>query len=166
MPRTKATHLLDTRHDLPADNRAAVVELLNQHLADLTDLFTQTKHAHWNVKGRPFYALHKMFDELAEAVEKSVDDVAERITALGGLARGTARMAAENSRLDEFPMDTISAEDVLRVMADRYAATAEHVRGGIDRAAGQDDQGSADLLTQIVRELDKSLYFIEAHLQK
>lgn len=166
MPRTKATPLFDTRHDLPAGNRAAVTELLNQHLADLTDLFTQTKHAHWNVKGRQFYALHKLFDELAEKVEEAVDEVAERITALGGLARGTVRMAAENSRLDDFPTDTVSAEDVLRVMADRYAATAEHVRGGIDRADEQDDEGSADLLTQIVRELDKSLYLVEAHLQK
>lgn len=166
MPQTSTTRMVDTRHDLPADNRTAVVELLNQHLADLFDLYTQTKYAHWNVKGRQFYQLHLLFDELAEKVEESVDEVAERITALGGLARGTARMAAENSRLEEFPVDTISAEDVLRVTADRYAATAEHVRGGIDQAGEHGDQGSADLLTDVVRMLDKSLYFIEAHLQK
>src|SRR5215207_4271909 len=160
MPQTSTTRMVDTRHDLPAENRTAVVERLNQHLADLTDLFTQTKYAHWNVKGRQFHQLHLLFDELAEKVEESVDEVAERITALGGLARGTARMAVENSRLEEFPVDTISAEDVLRVMADRYAATAEHVRGGIDQAGGQGDQGSADLLTDVVRMLDKSLYFI------
>jgi starvation-inducible DNA-binding protein len=166
MPRTKTAGMVDTRNDLPAEARAAVVELLNQDLADLTDLFTQTKHAHWNVKGRQFYALHKLFDELAESVEEAVDDVAERITALGGLARGTARLAAENSRLEEFPVDTIAAEDVLRIMADRYAAGAEHVRGGIDQADAQGDQGSADLLTGVVRMLDKSLYFIESHLHK
>ena len=166
MSQTNTTRMFDTRHDLPADNRTAVVELLNQHLADLTDLFTQTKYAHWNVKGRQFYQLHRLFDELAEKVEESVDEVAERITALGGLARGTARMAAENSRLEEFPVDTISAEDVLRVMADRYAAAAEHVRGGIDRAEEQGDKGSADLLTGLVQRLDKALYFLEAHLQR
>ena len=166
MPRSKTAGMVDTRHDLPADARAAVVEVLNLHLADLTDLFTQTKHAHWNVKGRQFYALHQMFDELAATVLESVDDVAERVTALGGLARGTARMASENSRLEEFPTDTIAADDVLRLMADRYAAAAEHVRGGIDQADGQGDQGSADLLTDVVRMLDKSLYFIESHLQK
>ena len=166
MPRTKTTGMVDTRHDLPAETRAAVVDQLNQHLADLTDLYTQTKYAHWNVKGRQFYQLHRLFDELAEKVEEAVDEVAERVTALGGLARGTARMAAENSRLEEFPVDTISAEDVLRVMADRYAATAEHVRGGIDQAGEHGDQGSADLLTDVVRMLDKSLYFIEAHLQQ
>ena len=166
MPRTKPAALADTRNDLPADARAAVADQLNLHLADLTDLFTQTKHAHWNVKGRQFWALHKLFAELAEKVEGAVDEVAERITALGGLARGTARSAAENSRLDEFPLDTISAEDVLRVMADRYAAAAGHVRGGIDQAEERGDTGSADLLTGIVRMLDQSLYFLEAHLQK
>ena len=166
MPRTKTAGMVETRNDLPADTRAALTELLNQHLADLSDLYTQTKYAHWNVKGRSFYALHKLFDELAESVEESVDEVAERVTALGGLARGTARMAAEHSRLEEFPPDTVAAEDVLRVMADRYAGTAAHVRAGIDLADEQGDQGSADLLTGVVRMLDKSLYFIEAHLQK
>ena len=166
MPQTNTTRMVDTRHDLPADARAAVVEQLNQHLADLFDLFSQTKYAHWNVKGRQFYQLHLLFDELAEKVEGAVDEVAERVTALGGLARGTARMAVENSRLEEFPVDTISAEDVLRVMADRYAAAAEHVRGGIDQAEEQGDKGSADLLTELVQRLDKSLYFVEAHLQR
>ena len=166
MPQTNTTRMVDTRHDLPAENRAAVVDQLNQHLADLFDLFSQTKYAHWNVKGRPFYQLHLLFDELAKTVEGSVDEVAERITALGGLARGTARMAVENSRLEEFPVDTISAEDVLRVMADRYAAAAEHVRGGIDQTEEQGDKGSADLLTAIVQRLDKSLYFLESHLQR
>jgi starvation-inducible DNA-binding protein len=166
MPRTKTAGMVDTRNDLPPDTRAAVADQLNQHLADLTDLFTQTKHAHWNVKGRQFYALHQLFDDLAEKVEDAVDEVAERVTALGGLARGTARAAAENSRLEEFPVDSISAEDVLRVMADRYAAAAGHVREGIDQADEQGDQGSADLLTGVVRMLDQALYFIESHLQK
>src|SRR5215213_4158926 len=137
MPPTSTTRMVDTRHDLPAEARAAVVNQLNQHLADLTDLFSQTKYAHWNVKGRQFYQLHLLFDQLAGTVVESIDEVAERITALGGLARGTARMAVENTRLEEFPPDTIFAEDVLRVMADRYAAAAEHVRGGIDQAEEQ-----------------------------
>ena len=166
MPQTSTTRMVETRHDLPVENRTAVVDQLNQHLADLFDLFSQTKYAHWNVKGRQFYQLHLLFDELAETVEGSVDEVAERVTALGGLARGTARMAVENSRLEEFPVDTISAEDVLRVMADRYAAAAEHVRGGIDQTEEQGDKGSADLLTEIVQRLDKALYFIESHLQR
>lgn len=163
---TATSKHFETRNDLPQDTRDKVSEVLNLVLADLADLFTQTKYAHWNVRGQNFWGLHKMFDELAEKVEEAVDEVAERITALGHPARGTARMAVENSRLDEFPADTFQSTDVLRVMADRYAGAAAGVRKGIDEADDAGDKASADLLTGVVEMLDQSLYFIEAHLQK
>ena len=83
-----------TRIDLPAPVREKMIALLNQQLADTFDLFSQIKQAHWNVKGPQFIALHELFDKLAEDVEESVDTIAERATALGGTALGTARMAA------------------------------------------------------------------------
>ena len=83
-----------TRNDISAEIRAKSVSLLNQHLADTFDLMSQTKFAHWNVKGPNFIALHKLFDELAEKLEEHVDEIAERATALGGVALGTARQAA------------------------------------------------------------------------
>ena len=82
-----------TRNDIAAEKRAKLASLLNQHLADLFDLMSQTKFAHWNVKGPNFYQLHLLFDTLAEKVEGLVDEVAERVTALGGVATGTARQA-------------------------------------------------------------------------
>jgi starvation-inducible DNA-binding protein len=60
----------------------------------LFDLYSQTKQAHWNVKGEEFYQLHELFDEIAEELVKFMDMVAERATALGGEALGTVRMAA------------------------------------------------------------------------
>src|SRR6476646_3120699 len=77
-----------TRNDIPADNRTKLVSILNQHLADTVDLMSQTKFAHWNVKGPNFYQLHLLFDELAEKLEQHVDEIAERATALGGVAMG------------------------------------------------------------------------------
>jgi starvation-inducible DNA-binding protein len=50
-----------------------------------------TKHAHWNVKGPSFIALHELFDQVAEHVEDHIDTIAERVTALGGTARGISR---------------------------------------------------------------------------
>jgi starvation-inducible DNA-binding protein len=163
---TATSKHFETRNDLAHETRDKVSEVLNQILADLSDLFTQTKYAHWNVRGLNFWSLHKMFDELAEKVEDSVDEVAERITALGHPARGTARMAVENSRLDEFPADTFQSTDVLKIMADRFAATAADVRKGVDEADDVGDKATSDLLTGVVEMLDQSLYFIEAHLQK
>lgn len=161
-----ASRLHPSRIDLPADIRERIVGMLNRQLATLTDLFTQTKHAHWNVKGPNFYSLHTMFDTLAEGLDPLIDDTAERITALAGVAMGTARMAASNTRLDEFPEDTHAGLDVVNVMADRYATAGKEARDGIAQADEHGDAGTADLLTDVVRYLDKSLYFLESHLQR
>jgi len=98
-----------TRIDLAPETRAQMIALLNQQLADTFDLFSQTKQAHWNVKGAQFYQLHELFDKLAEEVEGFVDLIAERATALGGTAMGTVRMAAGASRLPEYPVDTVDS---------------------------------------------------------
>jgi starvation-inducible DNA-binding protein len=94
-----------TSVDIPPDRRAKVVTVLNQNLADAFDLQSQVKQAHWNVKGSDFWQLHKLFDEVAERAEEWVDELAERVTALGGYATGTVRMAAASSTLPVFPTD-------------------------------------------------------------
>src|SRR5256886_14105778 len=94
-----------TKNDLPEQGRTKLVELLNARLADAVDLQTQMKQAHWNVKGPHFISLHELFVQIDEAVEGYVDLIAERIVQLGGIAEGTARVAAERSRLEEYPLD-------------------------------------------------------------
>ena len=154
-----------TRNDIPADTRAKVVSLLNQHLADTFDLMSQTKFAHWNVKGPTFIALHKLFDELAETVEGHVDEIAERVTALGGVAMGTARQSAAMSHVPEFPTGVHKGNDVVAALADRFAALGKSVRAAIDQSDELGDKDTADLFTQMSRDIDQSLYFLEAHLQ-
>src|SRR5262245_1690971 len=102
MPTSK---LFPTRNDLAPTVREQAVQLLNQHLADTTDLYSQTKQAHWNVKGLHFYQLHLLFDTLAEAVEEYIDLIAERTAALGGTALGTVRQSAGRTRLPEYQVD-------------------------------------------------------------
>src|SRR4051812_34201144 len=97
-----ATRTFPTQIDLPAETREAMIELLNQQLADTSDLASQLKHAHWNVKGKDFWQLHLLFDKLWECPVEWADMLAERATALGGYATGTVRMAASASRLPEF----------------------------------------------------------------
>ena len=154
-----------TRIDLPADKRADVIAMLNQELADVFDLYSQTKQAHWNVKGMDFYQLHELFDDLAEELLGFVDEIAERVTALGGTATGTARMAAAATRLPEYGLNLIDGRDHVEALAERYAAFAATTRAGIDAATDLGDQSTADLLTEVSRAVDKSLWFLEAHLQ-
>lgn len=156
---------LATRMTLPDGVREQMIDLLNQQLADTFDLLSQTKQAHWNVKGMSFIALHKLFDELAEHAEEWVDEIAERATALGGVALGTARMAAERSRLSEYPADIFDGRQHVETLADRFGSYAETTRAAIDIASEAGDQDTADLFTQISRQVDKDLWFLEAHLQ-
>ena len=83
------SNLFRTKNDLPERVRAEIVALLNQRLADAIDLQSQCKHAHWNVKGESFIALHELFDKVNEDVEDYVDLIAERSVQLGGTADGT-----------------------------------------------------------------------------
>ncbi|MEO1006109.1 MAG: ferritin-like domain-containing protein, partial [Cyanobacteria bacterium J06638_38] len=77
--------LYSSRIDLPENIRTPIIELLNASLAISTDLKSQVKQAHWNVKGMNFYQLHLLFDTIAGELEEYIDLVAERITALGGV---------------------------------------------------------------------------------
>ncbi|WNZ22593.1 DNA starvation/stationary phase protection protein Dps [Leptolyngbya sp. NK1-12] len=156
--------LSDTRIDMPANVRSQVVAILNQTLASTLDLKTQVKQAHWNVKGMDFYQLHELFDELASELEEYIDMVAERVTALGGVAMGTARVAASQSELPEYPLDILDGKDHVTALADRYAAYAKSLRDNIDATDDLGDADTADLYTEISRGIDKRLWFLEAHL--
>lgn len=154
-----------TSIDLPAGTRTEIIGLCNQQLADTADLQSQIKQAHWNVKGPEFISLHLLYDQLAEEVEGYVDLIAERATQLGGYAMGTARMAAANSRLPEYPVDAIQGLDTVKALVERYANYAASTRAAIDESDKSGDMTSADMFTEISRGIDKGLWFLEAHLQ-
>ncbi len=161
---TAKQKMYPTRIDLAADVREKVISILNQTLAASLDLKTQTKQAHWNVKGMDFYQLHELFDEMAGELEEYVDMVAERVTALGGTALGTARIAASESILSEYNLDAVSGSDHVTALADRYGTYAKHVREAIEQTDELGDADTADLYTEISRTIDKRLWFLEAHL--
>ncbi len=156
----------DTAVGLSEETRVSMIRLLNQELADTTDLYSQTKQAHWNVKGIHFYQLHLLFDQLAEKRQGEADELAERATELGGYALGTVRRAAANSRLPEIPTGINAGVDYVQALVERYGIHANGMRAAIDEADEAGDKDTADLCTEISRELDKDLWFLQAHLQE
>ncbi len=155
----------ETRIDIPEATRSELVDLLNRQLADTLDLYTQTKHAHWNVKGSDFLQLHELFDELAGHLLESVDTIAERATALGGTALGTARMAVAASTIEEFPEGAVDGMDAVSALADRFAIYAASTRRAMEESDKLGDTDTNDLLTEVSRQTDKDLWLLEAHLQ-
>jgi starvation-inducible DNA-binding protein len=156
--------MFDTRNDLPAKVRVEVTQLLNARLADAIDLAAQSKHAHWNVKGPNFIALHELFDKVAESIEEQIDTVAERITALGGRAQGTLTTVARNSTLRPYPEDIAEGLAHVEALSRALADYGAKLRAAIESAGRIGDADTADLFTGISRETDKYLWFLEAHL--
>ncbi|MDQ3061835.1 MAG: DNA starvation/stationary phase protection protein Dps [Acidobacteriota bacterium] len=155
----------NTKNDLAKGKREKVIEHLNARLADAIDLKTQAKQAHWNVKGHHFIALHELFDQVATAVEAHVDLIAERVTALGGTAMGTARVVAQRSSLSEYPLEIFDGTAHVDALSTAMADFGKRIRQNIDDADKLDDADTADLFTEISREIDKLLWFVEAHIQ-
>ncbi|CAN5840445.1 DNA starvation/stationary phase protection protein Dps [soil metagenome] len=155
----------NTKNDLAKGKREKVIEHLNARLADAIDLKTQAKQAHWNVKGHHFIALHELFDQVATAVEAHGDLIAERVTSLGGTAMGTARVVAQTSTLSEYPLEIFDGTAHVDALSTAMADFGKKIRKGIDDADDLDDKDTADLFTEVSREIDKLLWFVEAHIQ-
>src|ERR1700757_2071042 len=148
------TIMFNTKNDISEATRSKAIELLNARLADAIDLQTQTKQAHWNVKGANFIALHELFDKVNEDVEDYVDLIAERAVQLGGTAEGTARMAAKRSALSEYPNAVVGRSHV-EALSSALAASGKPTRKGINQADELGDADTADIFTEISRGTDK-----------
>ena len=157
--------LIPTQNDLREKTRRAMIELLNQQLADVLDLGFQAKQAHWNVKGPHFIGLHELFDKVAEELEEFTDDIAERAVELGGVALGTIQAVSKKSRLPGYPLDLVSGLKHVTVLSGALAKFGASTRDAIDHAATAGDADTADLFTEVSRGVDKLLWLVEAHLQ-
>lgn len=155
-----------TQNTLEPDVRGQMVSDLNARLAECLDLYFQAKQAHWNVKGRNFIALHGLFDDVADHLADFSDTLAERAVALGGVAAGTVQSVAQKSGLAAYPVELQDGERHVEFLSKSLAHFGENLRASINRADEAGDQGTADLFTELLRGVDKDLWFVEAHLQR
>ena len=139
--------------------------VLQERLADSIDLVSQAKQAHWNVKGPDFIALHELFDRISEEAKNYPDVIAERIAQFGGVAEGTIHVSAKRTSLPHYPLSITKAKEHVEALAHTLATYGELVRSAIALANELNDPATADIFTEILRGVDKNLWFIEAHNQ-
>lgn len=156
--------MFPTKNDLPKAKREKLIVLLNARLADAIDLAIHSKQAHWNVKGPNFMALHQLFDTVNGEALEYVDTIAERVVQFGGVADGSASTVAKKSTLPAYAPKSADGAAHVEALSNSMAAFGKAIRAAIDEATELGDAGTADLFTGVSRGIDKSLWFVEAHL--
>ena len=151
-----------TALEFDEDMKKTSIETLNRYLVDFSILSLNTKQAHWNLQGLNFIAIHEMLDDFYEMLQKYVDIFAERLVQLNCSAIATPEYLVQNTRFEEYPSNLSNALDHLRELQIRYALVANSLREDVDLSEA--DAATIDYYTQALEELDKSVWFIEAHL--
>ena len=150
---------------LDADARIESCRLLNEILADSQILYALYKKHHWLVAGPTFYQLHLLFDKHAEEQLELVDQLAERVQTLGGIAVGDPRHAAELTCIDRAPDGAEEVTGMLDRLLNAHEAVIEHVRAAIKVTEEAEDWGTNDLLMgDVLRRHELQVWFVSAHL--
>ena len=149
-----------TVNDLSEKIRVETVRLLNARLADAIDLQTQAKQAHWNVKGPNFIALHKLFDEVVEAVEDYVDEIAERARKLGGATLRSVSEITRNQRLRDNDDGRLSPADMLKELLDDNRQLTRFLRSSHELCDRYRDVATASLLENWIDEAERRIWFL------
>jgi len=160
-----STNMYATGIDLSETKRVQLIELSNACLAEAVDLQLHCKHAHWNVKGPNFIALHQLFDQVNESVEDYIDLIAERAVQLGGIANSTAHVGTPWAHIPENDPQSPSERDYVQSLSGALASFGRIAREAIGKSNELGDAVSADIFTEISRGVDKWLWMVEAHLQ-
>lgn len=147
-------------------SREGGVEMLNTLLADEFVLGTKTRNCHWNVTGPHFHDLHKFFDAQYEELDAILDDVAERVRALGGHAVGTLAEFLKLARLKEQLGRYPDAQEMTAELLEDHETVIRQLRGDVERCATKfGDAGTADFLTGLMEQHEKMAWMLRAVLE-
>lgn len=148
---------------VPAAQLEEVVRGLSRTLADSYSLYLKTQNYHWNVVGPMFHSLHTMFEVEYTELALAVDEIAERIRALGSPAPATYRQFAELSSVSE-DIDVPDALEMVRRLVAGHETTARTIRGVLPLAEAAPDQVSTDLLVRRLDAHEKTAWMLRSVL--
>ncbi len=147
------------------DVRKDVADGLSKVLADSYTLYLKSHNFHWNVTGPMFQTLHLMFEQHYNELALAVDEIAERIRALGFPAPGTYRQFAALSTIKEDD-GVPAAMDMVRLLVDGHETVARTAREVFKTAEAANDQPSCDLLTQRLQVHEKTAWMLRSLLEE
>ncbi|MEO0386940.1 MAG: DNA starvation/stationary phase protection protein [Pseudomonadota bacterium] len=155
--------MTQTAAALSTDAKSAIVEVLNQSVAETAVTTMLAQNFHWNVTGMAFGPLHELFQKIYEDHFEAQDDLAERIKAIGGHAEGTLAGMLDRSKVGEHS-GTASDREMIKMMLDAQETLAATLAGAGEISAGHGDTLTEDLCIARGQTHEKFAWFLRSHL--
>ncbi|WP_019636010.1 Dps family protein [Paenibacillus fonticola] len=143
----------------------ALHQQLNLQIANWTVLYTKLHHFHWYVKGPQFFTLHEKFEELYNEAAGYVDEIAERLLAIGGEPISTLKVALAQTTIAEAGGKQTAEQMVAEVVAD-FETVSQELKQGMEAAEQAEDEATGDLLLGMLSSLEKHIWMLNAYLGK
>jgi starvation-inducible DNA-binding protein len=165
MTEQRTVKLIDPNIGLD-EERQPVIDLLNKRLSDIVVLYFKTRNYHWNVTGMNFGTLHSFFGHQYHELEEAMDEIAERVRQLGGIALGTLSEVQKHAALIEQPGVVPTAIEMLQNLLVDHEAVIRQLRVDVDATAEEyGDMGTSDFLTGLMEDHEKMAWMLRAHLE-
>ena len=148
-------------------NLTAVHKILNKVLADGNVLYIKLRKFHWNLSGDNFMELHLLYEEQYDAVAEAVDEGAERIATLGGIAIGTTSEFSKESQLKETPGKVPDTQGMLKELVADHETIVKSLRDNLDKVEeDHNDAGTADFLNGLMQEHEKMAWKLRKYFKE
>lgn len=145
------------------NNNEDVVRVLNQQVANWTVAFTKLHNFHWYVKGPNFFALHTKYEELYDEASQFIDDLAERILAIGGNPVATLRESLDISIIDEAGK-YYKAEEMVAELSKDFTNVSKQLEEAIEVAGKAEDDVTEDMFIGMQTDIDKHNWMLKSYL--
>ncbi|KXA44989.1 DNA starvation/stationary phase protection protein [Staphylococcus sp. HMSC059E03] len=146
-------------------NKQDVVNVLNEQVANWTVLYTKIHNFHWFVKGPHFFSLHVKFEELYNEASEHIDELAERILAIGGSPVATLKNSLDVAIVDEAESEK-TAEDMVQSISKDFTNISEQLAKAVEVAGDAEDDVSQDMLIALQTSVDKHKWMFQSFLGK
>lgn len=148
---------------ISGDDRLEIAKRLGVVLADSYQLFIKTQGVHWNVAGPLFYSIHNLTEEHYNNLFKAVDELAERIRALGSKAPASYTKYGELSGIEDHD-EPASAAEMVEMLAKDHETVCRSLRVAIEFCEGKDDFVTADMMTERLAWHEEAIWMLRASL--
>lgn len=138
-------------------------EKMNEYLANQQVMYIKLHNLHWYVKGQGFFTLHAKLEELYDQTATIIDDVAERILAIGGSPVASMKKALDLTRVKELADEGISSDHTVNVLITDVEYWIKDSKELVELAEEAGDNGTADLFNDYVGEYQKLLWMLKAY---